>query len=62
MSFIMAIDAGNHESGVVLMDNNYKPAFFSKMNNDELITMLRITKASPIVFEQVACYGMAVGR
>lgn len=58
---VLAIDPGNEESAFVLYDRDTgKPHRFGKIVNDELLTLIAATEA-PVVVEQVACMGMAVG-
>ena len=66
---ILAIDAGNIESGVcIISGENYKPLWFGKFDNDDLLAdnsvlAQAITNYSPskVVFEEVANYGSMVG-
>ena len=64
---ILAIDPGNIESGVVIVDSKtLKPIFAEKMNNDELIQCI-YDKCEPfniyndVAIEMIASYGMPVG-
>jgi hypothetical protein len=64
---ILAIDPGNIESAYVLIDNNYKPIKFDKINNDELLTIINTietldTPIFDVVIEMVASYGKPVGQ
>lgn len=64
---ILAIDPGNIESGVVLLDDNLKPVEYGKWNNENVRQELRrnIKKYGytlHIAIEMVASYGMAVGQ
>lgn len=64
---ILAIDPGNIESGVVIVDEKtLQPYFAEKMNNDELIQCI-YDKCEPfnnyknVAIEMIASYGMPVG-
>lgn len=64
---ILAIDPGNIESGVVLLDDNLKPVEYGKWNNENVRQELRrnIKKYGytlHIAIEMIASYGMAVGQ
>jgi hypothetical protein len=64
---ILAIDPGNIESGIVLLDNNLKPIEYGKWNNENVRQELRrnIFKygySLHIAIEMIASYGMAVGQ
>lgn len=65
---ILAIDPGNIESGVVIIDEiTLKPNFAEKMNNEELINCIYekneyFSKYYYVAIEMVASYGMAVGK
>ncbi len=63
---ILAIDPGNIESGVVVLNEDYSIEFKEKMLNEHVIGL--VFKMSQekcidhIVIEMVASYGMAVGQ
>lgn len=64
---ILAIDPGNIESGVVIIDEKtLRPCFSEKMNNEELIQCI-YDKCEPFnlyknaVIEKIQSYGMPVG-
>jgi len=64
---ILAIDPGNIESGVVIVDEKtLRPYFAEKMNNEELIKCI-YDKCEPFnlynnaVIEKIQSYGMPVG-
>ena len=62
---IFSIDPGNEQSAYVILDENLKPLQFGKINNDELLEILRIWKPLPIdhfVIEMVGYMGMSVGK
>ena len=59
---ILAIDAGNIESGYCLMDaETYKPIEFGKINNHELLTKVLELDYDDLILEMIASYGMPVG-
>lgn len=68
MSYVLAIDPGNIESAYVVLDKNYKPLKFGKVNNEEMLRMLRSCLVNfprdnyGVAIEMVASYGMAVGK
>lgn len=63
---IMAIDPGNEQSAFCVIDTEtLKPMQFAKLENDELLRIVRNIRETPavaVVIERVASYGMAVGR
>lgn len=65
---ILAIDPGNIESGVVIIDENtLEPCFAEKMNNEELLENIYskfeiFNRYNDVAIEMVASYGMAVGK
>ncbi len=62
---ILAIDAGNRESGYAVIDMpNFRLIDFGKVENEELLKMLSIIpyKLDTVALEMVACYGMPVGK
>ncbi len=67
MALIMAIDPGNKESAFVLMDDiTLRPIRSAKVPNGDVLAQIKafrkaITKPV-VVIENVASYGMAVGR
>lgn len=63
---ILAIDPGNIESGIVLLDDELKPIELGKYVNENVRQELRrnLNKYGHelhVAIEMVACYGMAVG-
>lgn len=63
MTRLLAIDPGNIESAYVLMDaETYKPIEFGKILNYELLDMVYHKKYDEFVIENIASYGMSVGR
>ena len=65
---ILAIDPGNIESGVVIIDEKtLEPHFAEKMENEDLIQCIYdkiecFDNYNNVAIEMVACYGMAVGK
>lgn len=62
---LLAIDPGNVESAYVAVDDNLKPAYFGKVNNNNLLTMIhdkRFNICQKAAIEMIASYGMAVGK
>jgi hypothetical protein len=62
---ILAIDPGNKESAYVWLDNNLKPFTFGKVQNEELLGLIKEfpkSQKDSFVVEMVASYGMAVGK
>lgn len=62
---IIAIDPGNKESGICILDG-YRPYQFCKIDNDSALEFIDDAMATlPIeyaIIEMVASYGMAVGQ
>lgn len=59
---ILAIDAGNIESGYCLMDaETYKPIEFGKIDNHQLLCKILELKYDYLILEMIASYGMPVG-
>jgi hypothetical protein len=67
MSRILAIDPGNTASAYAVIDHDLRPAWFAKVDNDELLTRLdvltdpRFGGVDHVAIEMVASYGMPVG-
>ena len=62
---ILAIDPGNIESAYcILNEQTYKPLYFAKVENEYLISWLRMhdNLFDRLVIEMVASYGMPVGK
>lgn len=64
---ILAIDPGNIESGVVLIqEGTLRPIQARKMKNEELLREIKDWKfnlvTNYVAIEMVACYGMPVGK
>jgi hypothetical protein len=60
---ILAIDPGNVESAYVLIDDDYTPFEFAKVENEIMLEYIKggIGTAN-VVIEMVASYGMPVGK
>lgn len=60
--YILAIDAGNEESGYCLMDEiTYKPIEFGKISNEQMLMKVIELNYDKLILEMVASYGMPVG-
>ena len=60
---ILAIDPGTTESAYCLIDDDYKPIEFGKVENEGFLFELKHELLfNKIVIEMVASYGMPVGR
>ncbi len=69
---ILAIDPGNIESGVVLIEeSNFKPLIAEKIDNEQLLYKIcsgeyenfyREESINHVAIEMIASYGMAVGQ
>jgi hypothetical protein len=64
---ILAIDPGNEDSALLLLDDDFKPVEFGKWCNPNVKTEMRrlFQNHHPdihVVIEMVASYGMAVGK
>lgn len=63
MGTLLAIDPGNEQSAYVLVDmSDYRPMAHAKVDNADLLSVLRTASYSRAAIEQIASYGMAVGR
>lgn len=61
-NYILAIDAGNIESGYCLIEKGtYKPIEFGKINNEQMLMKVIELKYDKLILEMVASYGMPVG-
>lgn len=62
MNRVFAIDPGTEQSAFVLMDRDYKPLSFAKIQNGELLQMVAELPAdTDVVIEMISSYGMPVG-
>lgn len=64
MSCIVAIDPGNIESAVCVMNADYEPIVHFKAPNADVVNFLhtKLLNTDTVVIERVASYGMAVGK
>ena len=61
-NYILAIDAGNVESGYCLIEKGtYKPIEFGKISNEQMLMKVIELKYDKLILEMVASYGMPVG-
>lgn len=59
---ILSIDVGTTETGYCLMDKDtYKPIKFGKINNEELLKIVKEEKYDELVYEEFQSYGMPIG-
>jgi hypothetical protein len=60
---LLAIDPGNTESAYALVDMaDYRPLRHDKVENAVMLSVIREADYSDAAIEQIASYGMAVGR
>jgi hypothetical protein len=59
---LLAIDPGNVESAYVTTDLDYKIYEFRKLDNAEMIDILKSFTGDCVAIEGIASYGMAVGK
>ena len=63
MSKILAIDPGNKESGVAIIQMpNFRLEWFAKLPNEDVFKVANRYGYDEIAIEMVACYGMPVGK
>lgn len=59
---ILAIDVGTTETGYCLMDKvTYKPLKFGKIDNDDLLKIVKEEEYDELVYEEFQSYGMPIG-
>lgn len=59
---ILSIDVGTTETGYCLMDKDtYKPIKFGKINNEELLKIVKEEEYDELVYEEFQSYGMPIG-
>lgn len=60
----LAIDPGNVKTGYVILDENFKPLDFGKVDNEDMLNILRnfLKDNNKVVIEMVASYMMNVGK
>lgn len=61
MSYLIGIDPGTEQSGLVIMVDG-RVASCGVYDNDTVLEELRIHAGTPVAIEMIASYGMAVGR
>ncbi|MSA02253.1 hypothetical protein GKG47_09405 [Lactonifactor sp. BIOML-A3] len=59
---LIAIDPGSAETAYVILDDHYKIYGFDKVQNEVLLEKLRKETYDEFVIENIASYGMGVGR
>jgi len=62
---LLAIDPGNIQSAYVLMDEDYRPLEFGKVDNDAIFQQIayhKLRTEATVAIEMIASYGMPVGR
>ena len=60
---ILAIDPGSTQSGFVVIDEQYKPLDFGKIDNDKILDLIHMVPDEiTVVIEMVASLGMSVGQ
>lgn len=60
---ILAIDPGNIESGVAIVEMpHFKLKWFAKIPNEAVFKNVYLRNFDEVVIEMVACYGMPVGK
>ena len=63
MSKILAIDPGNIESGVAIIQMpNFRLEWFAKLQNEDVFKVVKRYDFDEVAIEMVACYGMPVGK
>lgn len=59
---ILCLDVGTEESAYCIINSEtYKPLKFEKINNIELLKIVKNEKYDKMVYEEFQCYGMAIG-
>lgn len=60
---ILSIDPGNEFSGYCIIDSEtYKPLEFGKIENNELLEIIKTKQYDNSAIEMIASYGMSVGK
>ena len=60
---ILCLDVGTVESGYVIMDYNPFTLYeFGKINNEELLDIVKSKNYEVLVYEEFQCYGMPIGK
>ena len=59
---ILSLDVGTEESAYCLIDSsNYKPLKFGKIDNNELLEIVKTENYDKMIYEEFQCYGMPIG-
>jgi len=59
---ILSIDVGTTETGYCLIEKEtYKPIKFGKINNEELLDIVKKEEYDELVYEEFQSYGMPIG-
>lgn len=62
MQKILSIDVGTNETGYCIVENEtYKPLQFGKINNEELLKIVKVEEYDTLVYEEFQSYGMPIG-
>lgn len=60
---ILAIDPGNTESGVAIVQMpDFRLEWFAKLKNEDVVKVATRYNFDEVAIEMVACYGMPVGK
>ena len=60
---ILAIDPGNTQSGVAILEMpNFRLEWFAKLPNEDVVKVAKRYDFDEVAIEMVACYGMPVGK
>ncbi len=60
---ILSLDVGTIESAYCIMNcDNYKPLKFGKIDNEELLKIVKKEKYDILVYEEFQSYGMPIGE
>lgn len=63
MPKILAIDPGNTQSGVAILEMpNFRLEWFAKLPNEDVFKVVKRYDFDEVAIEMVACYGMPVGK
>jgi Holliday junction resolvasome RuvABC endonuclease subunit len=63
MPKILAIDPGNTQSGVAILEMpNFRLEWFAKLPNEDVVKVAKRYDFDEVAIEMVACYGMPVGK
>ena len=60
---ILSLDVGTFESAFCLIDSKtYKPLKFGKIDNNELLKVVKSETYDKLIYEEFQSYGMAIGQ